>query len=269
MELDQLYKKLARPYAERLSFLEKHPKQVELRDDLYLERITLYNQLEQYSKAKELITTRKFHPWEGGEGKVTGQYVLCYIELANIAIAEKRFIDALELLKATDSYPHNLGEGKLYGAQENDINYFKGCAFEGLADMQTAPKGVDEPAQAFFYNDQQPDKIFYQGLAHRKLGNETAARSRFCKLITYGEMHLFDTVKIDFFAVSLPDLLIWDDDLQRRNQIHCNYLMGLGHMGMGNNAKALDYLQKTFDMDINHFGVQMHLKIVKSGSVAI
>ena len=75
MELDQLYKKLGRSYAERLTFLEKHVALVESRDDLALERITLYNQLGRYSEAKALLAARKFHPWEGGEGKVTGQDV--------------------------------------------------------------------------------------------------------------------------------------------------------------------------------------------------
>ena len=53
------------------------------------ERITLYNQLGRYTEAKELIAARNFHPWEGGEGKITGQYVLCRIELAKIALSEK------------------------------------------------------------------------------------------------------------------------------------------------------------------------------------
>jgi tetratricopeptide (TPR) repeat protein len=266
MELDQLYKKLQRPYSERLAFLQQYPALINFRDDLYLEQITLYNQLGQYAKAKELIAGRIFHPWEGGEGKVTGQYILCLMELAKAAIGEKRYSEALDLLQATDAYPHNLGEGKLYGAQENDIHYYKGIASEGLGDQESArhhfemaSQGLDEPSQAFFYNDQQPDKIFYQGLAWQRLGNEGKASSRFNKLIAYGEKHIFDHVAIDYFAVSLPDLLIWDDDLQRRNQIHCNYLMGLGHLGLGNKTHALDYLQKTFGMDINNFGVQVHL----------
>lgn len=52
MELDQLYKKLGRSYAERLTFLEKHVALVESRDDLALERITLYNQLDVIPKQK-------------------------------------------------------------------------------------------------------------------------------------------------------------------------------------------------------------------------
>lgn len=270
MELDQLYKKTGRPHAERLEFLEKHLPLVEQRDDLCIERITLYNQLGQYEKAKELIAARHFHPWEGGEGKVTGQYTICRMELAKKAIGKKRFDEALQLLKETEAYPHNLGEGKLANAEENDIHYYKGLAYQGLGDKENAQyyfmlatQGSSEPQQAFFYNDQQPDKIFYQGLAWRALGNEDKARSRFNKLVDHGEKHLFDDCKIDYFAVSLPDLAIWDDNLNVRNQIHCYYVMGLGHLGLGELAKARQFLSKVNELDLNHQGGQIHLNMVE------
>ncbi|GHU88639.1 hypothetical protein FACS1894155_03900 [Bacteroidia bacterium] len=240
MELDQLYKKLGLPYAERLAFLEKHLSLVEQRDDLCIERITLYNQLGQYEKARDLIASRQFHPWEGGEGKVTGQFTLCHIGLAKQAISEKRFDDALAFLCRTDYYPHNLGEGKLINIEENDINYYKGLAFKGLGDEENANKyfrkatqGSSEPQLAFFYNDQSPDQIFYQGLAWRALEEEEKAQELFKKLITHGEEHMNDNCKIDYFAVSLPDLAIWDDDLNERNRIHCRHVMALGLLGLG------------------------------------
>lgn len=118
MELDQLYKKLRYPHRQRLDFLEAHADEVEQRDDLCIERITLYNQLGEYQKAYDLINARKFHPWEGGEGKVTSQYVFCRVELAKQALAEKRYTDAVRLLKETEKYPDNLGEGKLSMAEE-------------------------------------------------------------------------------------------------------------------------------------------------------
>lgn len=259
MELDQLYKKLRYPHRQRLDFLEAHADVVEQRDDLCIERITLYNQLGEYQKAYDLINSRKFHPWEGGEGKVTSQYLLCRVELAKIAIREGRFDDAIRLLKETEKYPDNLGEGKLSMAEENDIHYWMGCAYEGLGEealakeyFTKATKGSAEPAIAFFYNDQQPDKIFYQGLAWRKLGEEDKARSRFNRLIKHGEKHLFDKVKIDYFAVSLPDLLIWDDDLNVRNQIHCNLVMGMGYLGLGDKEQARKFLSEVTRLDINH-----------------
>ena len=77
-----------------------------------------------------------------------------------------------------------------------------------------------------------------QGLALRKVGKEAEARGRFNSLISYGEKHLYDTFVMDYFAVSLPDLQIWEDDMNKKNRIHCHYLMGLGHLGLGNKEKA-------------------------------
>ena len=44
----------------------------------------------------------------------------------------------------------------------------------------------------------------YQGLALKELGQPVAANSRFYKLISYGEAHIYDEVKMDYFAVSYP-----------------------------------------------------------------
>ncbi len=265
MELDQLYKKMNRPHRDRLSFLERHLQEVEERDDLSVEHITLYNQLGDYAKAKALLAARKFHPWEGGEGKVTGQYLLCHVALAKVALQERRFADALLLLTQTDAFPHNLGEGKLINAEENNIWYYKGEAYRGLgkeeeaaACFKKATLGATEPAQAFFYNDPQPDNIFYQGLAWRALGEEEKAQDRFRRLISHGEEHLSDRCRIDYFAVSLPDLAIWEEDLDKRNLIHCHYVMGLGYLGMGDRAKAVTHLDKVRELDINHQGAQIH-----------
>ncbi|WP_243347844.1 DUF5107 domain-containing protein [Parabacteroides sp. FAFU027] len=269
MELDQLYKRLNRPHAGRLAFLDKHAALVKMRDDLYLEYATLLNQSGRYEEAKFLIKTRRFHPWEGGEGKAPAQYQIARLELAKIALGKKEYATAETLLVECFEYPHNLGEGKLPGAQENDFNYFLGCAYEGMnqpekarACFEAAAVGISEPAAAIYYNDQKPDKIFYQGLALLKLGRDEEARSRFNKLISYGEKHLFDQVKIDYFAVSLPDLLIWDDDFTHRNVIHCNYMMGLGYLGLGETSKAKLHLQKAFTLDNNHQGVQTHLAMI-------
>ncbi|MBC7570082.1 MAG: DUF5107 domain-containing protein [Spirosoma sp.] len=271
MELDQLYKKLNHAPADRLSLLEKHGTATEQRDDLYLERITLYNQLGHYQTARALLAARYFHPWEGGEGKVVGQYLISHIELAKQVLRADNPTEAINLLINAETYPLNLGEGKLYGVQENDIFYLKGLAHEALGDTATAityyeraTSGFDAPVQAIFYNDQQPDKLFYQGLAWKKLNDCERAERLFTKLIQYGETHLNDEIKLDYFAVSLPDMLVFDTDLNERNRIHCYYLMALGNLGLGNGHtnQAIAYFDKVLALDINYQGAIIHRNLV-------
>ncbi len=270
MELDQLYKRFNKSYKERLDFLKANPELVDFRDDLYLEHCMLLNFLGDHEKALQMIMARQFHPWEGGEGKVTGQYLFSHVSMARKYVHTKEYNHAIQHLEAAQIYPHNLGEGKLYGAQENDIFYWLGCAYEGLCNIekanqywQIASKGLNELSAAMYYNDQQPDKIFYQGLALLKSGNMDEAKERFMRLVKYGEAHLNDDVKIDYFAVSLPDLLIWDDDLNVRNQMHCQYLSGLGCLGLKQFQKAGEYFDTVLARDRYHTGAFVHKELLQ------
>ena len=250
MELDQLYKRLHKSHQERLDFLLQYPELIQRRDDLVLEEVTLLNQLGRYEEAKEIIDNRTFHPWEGGEGKVSGQYQICRLEIAK-QLLQKDANDrrARQLLEECLTFPPHLGEGKLYGAQDNDFLYFLGRYEEGTA-------GPTEPAAALYYNDAKPDKIFYAALCYRKLGQEDKARGLFNKLINYGKQHIYEKVVMDYFAVSLPDLLIWEDSLDTKNLIHCKYMLALGYYGMGDKEKALRYLKEVEALDNNHQGIQ-------------
>lgn len=270
MELDQLRKKLNVDVEERIHLLEKQPVEVQERDDLYLEHLSLLNMKGEEAKALKLLMQRQFHPWEGGEGKVTGQYLYCHTELAKKAIFKGKYKVAVNHLDASRTYPHNLGEGKLFGVQENDLDFWMGCALEGLGDntaarayWEKASNGLSEPAPAMYYNDQNPDKIYYQGLALQKLGRTLEAKSRFENLLNYGKKQLTVPFKMDYFAVSLPDLLIFEEDLQQRHILYCNYLMALGHLGLGNKEKAQTLFSEILKQNSYHLGAFVHQQMCK------
>jgi tetratricopeptide (TPR) repeat protein len=269
MELDQLYKRLNREPQQRLQFLEDNLHTAVERDDVYLERITLYNFIGEHEKAHELLMARKFHPWEGGEGKVAEQYVYSLREIACKCCREGNYAEAIVLLERAQVYPYNLGEGKLFGTHENDLFYLLGCAYESLQQPETADAyfrkatvGLDEPSAAIFYNDQKPDKIFYQGLAWKKLGQEAKAHQIFEKLIAYGKEHMNDEIKIDYFAVSLPDLLIFEDNLNLRNNIHVLFLQGLGHLGLRQFSQANTLFEQVLKLEAAHLGSRTNLQAV-------
>lgn len=271
LELDQLYKKTNVPPAERLRRVDEQAALVKSRDDLYIEYITLLNLCGRAKEAAQRLAGRRFHPWEGGEGKATRQYTAAQFALGRDALHRGAYGEAVQALEKALVYPENLGEGKLAGAQENDLYYELGRAYRGLADgkraeacFEKASSGLSEPASAMFYNDQPPETIFYQGLAQRALGREAQARATFEKLLRYGEKHLGEHVEIDYFAVSLPDFLIFDEDLDRKNNVHCHYLMGLGLMGLGRREEALREFDEGLRLDASHQGLIVHREICRA-----
>ena len=73
----------------------------------------------------------------------------------------------------------------------------------------------------------------------------------------YGEKHMNDHVTIDYFAVSLPDLMIFDEDLNRRNKVHCLFMMGLGYLGKGMKEEAERTLKEAAELAPNHPAAKM------------
>ena len=264
LELDQLHRRAGWDPARRFAYLHAHKDVVFVRDDLTTEYATLLNLLDRPQEAYDLIMGRRFHPWEGGEGRVTTQYALSLHQLARRDLAAGRYDAAEAKLRAALVFPHNLGEGKLIGAKDNDLYYDLGCALEAQGRMEEARAcwekatlGETVPAGAMYYNDQPADLILYQGLALRKLGREDEAKARFHKLLDYGETHIFDEMRIDYFAVSLPDLLIFDDDLNARNRAHCNHLIALGSYGLGDRARAEAAYREVLALDPTHMGAHI------------
>ena len=88
------------------------------------------------------------------------------------------------------------------------------------------------------------------------------ARASFLKLIDYGIQHLEDRVSFDYFAVSLPDFLVFDEDLNKRNRIHCHYMMALGYLGSGDLEKAEVNFQAALQLNAYHAGAVLHRKLL-------
>ena len=80
----------------------------------------------------------------------------------------------------------------------------------------------------------------------------------FNNLVAYAKAHMNNDVKLDYFAVSLPNLLIFDDDLNLRNKIHCLYILGLGFAGLGNVDESKKALKQVLQYDAMHFGAKTH-----------
>jgi tetratricopeptide (TPR) repeat protein len=268
-ELDQLYKRLNEPPESRLARLEAYRGLVDTRDDLTIEYVSLLNLVGRAEEALDILMSRTFHPWEGGEGKVTGQYVTSLLELTRYSLANGQPERAIDHLTRAQTYPHNLGEGKLAGAQESHIHYFFGLAYatcgrdeDAKVCFERAAAGSSELGTQRYYNDQPPDMAFYQGLASAQLGLQEQANGIFGRLIAYGEAHQNDHITFDYFAVSLPEFLVFEDDLRKRNEVHCQYMMALGYLGLKDVAKAAAYFDAVLALASCHMGAVVHRRML-------
>ena len=254
LECDQLKSKTRASVTARLKTLGNSLPTVEERDDLYLRYISLLNCRGQYEKALECLKKRIFHPWEGGEGKVIAQYKFALFGLAEEKIKAKKYADAVELLEQTLTYPTNLGEGKLPNVHDNQAYYYLGVAYRAAGDskkateyFEKATEGDMTPSPVLYYNDQPSDYIYYIGLAHVALGQDRLAKKAFNQLVAFGERHIFDKVGYDYFAVSLPEIEIYQDELEARNRKYCKYMAALGYAGLNEIKKSSELIEQILE----------------------
>ena len=256
-ERDQLWKRLGEKPEKRLHELKKYSRLVGRRDDLSIEFCALYNQTGQHERAAQLVASRRFQPWEGGEGGPLGQHVRAQLAFGRIAFDRGDFANAKKHFEQALTSPHNLSESKHLLANQSDIHYWLGCALAGLGDESSAREHW--LAAANFKGDFQEMSVrafsemtYYSALAWMKLGQRDRAKKLFRDLLAYAQQLHKTRAKIDYFATSLPTMLIFDDDIQFRQDTAALFLQAQARLGLGQKPKAKSLLQAVLRRDPNH-----------------
>ncbi|HLL38602.1 MAG TPA: hypothetical protein VK357_02935, partial [Rubrobacteraceae bacterium] len=107
---------------------------------------------------------------------------------------------------------------------------------------------------------------FYQALAVRELGEEGASARKLEELLAFAEKQMHSEVKIEYFATSLPNFLIFEDDLQRRNRVDCTFLKGLAYLGLGQRSEAEKAFGEVLVLDASHLWAQEELGVLREGT---
>lgn len=259
-ELDQLYKLVNKGLNERLVLLNMQKELVMTRDDLYLEYVTILNQLGRYEEALDLILVHNFHPFEGGEGKISDQYKFSKVEIAKKHIIDKNYSKAIEHLESCKSFPHNLGEGKIYGTPEADLNYLIAHCYKELDECEAAEEyyrlSMNEKVVASSNLGYKPEKLqmnYYQALSMYELGYKDKAVEVLRKLIGQAKAKSEVKAEIDYFSISVPEFLVFEVNLDNINKAHCYYLISLGYLGLQEIDNAIDSIKKSISYNKNHF----------------
>jgi len=258
-ERDQLWKRLGEKPDKRLRELQKHSTLVDQRDDLSIELCALYNQTGQHAQALQLLASRRFQPWEGGEGLALEQHVRTHLALGRAAVArrgleaaEKHFQDALKS-------PENLGEARHLLANQSDAHYWLGISLSLSGDLEAAQQHW--LAAATFKGDFQEmsvrhvsEKTYFSAMAWRRLGQKSKAKRLLRNLLAAAKTLRRKQARIDYFATSLPNMLLFEDDIQFRQETAALFLQAQAYWGLGDPSRTRRLLADVLERDPNHAG---------------
>jgi len=259
-ELDQLLQRTGVSAKARLERLEQHLDLVRDRDDLSVELVTLYNQTGQPQKALDYALSRRFHPWEGGTGRISAQYVTAHWLLAQNALAADDAQTALTHCQtALAPYPDNLGERKHLHWSDAHVRYTMGLAQQALGDADGARASFESVLAAHGWSAELP---YYQALALKSLGRADEAETRLTEMLERATRQLEEQAK-QGFATSVPQFVFAEEDMETRRRTHLTYTIGLAHLGLGHAAEAKAAFETVLGRDPNHFGAQLALRELK------
>ncbi len=147
-------------------------------------------------------------PGKGGEGKITGQYLLNQLHRALQFIERGAFKQATDCLKAALRYPDNLGRGDCLGKRITISGICWATAQNRLGmrsrrrNITSLPgKGLNAGRRAVLQRSTRR-LSFWQGIALRKSGNPAQAEQYFRHFIDWAAQHRDDVPQVDFCRLS-------------------------------------------------------------------
>ncbi len=267
-ERDQLWKRIGESPESRLEELERHPDLLSLRDDLTAELVTLYNLAGRLEEALHLLQTRHFQPWEGGEGLVLDQWARTNLLLGHRSLESGDPGKAFSFFQAATTAPANLGEARHLLANESEAYYWSGVAQSSMNSQEEATRWWLKASrrQGDFQGmrvQTVSDKTYWNALALRDLGRRSESIQLLRAIDEYSRELERQEPKIDYFATSLPAMLLFEEDFAQRNKIAALFLRAQAFLGLGLSEEAIELLKTVLALDSNHSAAADLLQSVK------
>ena len=168
-EAGKLAEKLGLPAQERLALMEKHRSTVDKYDPCILRLAYTCNAAGRYAEAHEILTTRRFHVWEGADG-LLAPFVEACIGLGKAAMERGDYREALRYFEESTTYPENLQAGRPGDAgTEPKSRYFMAQCKKALGDEAGCREELEKSLKGWIHAGEMD---YWRILALRELGRD-------------------------------------------------------------------------------------------------
>ncbi|RFA07157.1 hypothetical protein B7R21_16330 [Subtercola boreus] len=215
-ESDQLAARTGVGAPERLARLDARPDLVAERDDLTVERAVLLTTLGRADEAQTILAGRRFQPWEGGEGIVLTAWDRAALAHGRRLLADGDAAGAVSVLDGALDPPSTLGEARHPFATAADLHLLRGDALARLGQAAPARDAWERAASSTGDFSGMMVATFTERsawaiVALQRLNRRTEAEEALDAFLRFIEDDAVRPAEVDFFATSLPSMLLFHD----------------------------------------------------------
>ena len=233
LEYQQLLKNMNVSPEERLAVYEQYPDLLAERDDCYLDRLTLISQTGDFARAIDLAKAKRFHIYEGGEGKLTKQHAWMHVLYGNELAAQGKYDAAKQMYLDGVNMPKSYGEAKTFFNQEAHIFYFLGKLLERAG--EDATRAFEEAA---VYKAAVSELSLFRALALEKLGR--SGNEVLDEMMSVAENFIENSDLRTYYGVGSPSPMPFEYDIEKNNLTDGNILKAFALLGYGKRSEAED-----------------------------
>ncbi|MBO5903796.1 MAG: DUF5107 domain-containing protein [Clostridia bacterium] len=260
LEYEQLLKNMNFSIEDRLDVYEKYPELLSERDDCYLDKLTLLSQQGKYEEAIGMAAVKRFHIYEGGEGKLTKQHAWMHVlygkeltEAGDGAKAEQIFMNGINM-------PKSYGEAKTFFNQEAHIYYYLGKLYESQGKAEDAKKAY---AEAAIYKAAVSEISLFRALALRELGQDLEAEAVLDEMLESAENSIKNFDMRTYYGVGSPSPMPFELNVEKLNLMNGYTLKAFALFGKHDYLGAEQAIREAMKLDPNDFRIFAFKKISK------
>ena len=252
LEYEQLLKNSNCSIEERLAVYEKYPALLAERDDCYLDKLTLISQTGDFKTAIEMAAKKRFHIYEGGEGKLTKQHAWMHTLYGKELTEAGDLVAAEEIFKNGVNMPKSYGEAKTFFNQEAHIFYYLAKLYEKMGNADAAHKAYEEAA---IYKAAVSELSLFRALALFELGKAEEAHAVLDEMLSVAENFIVNCDLRTYYGVGSPSPMPFEYNIEKNNLRDGHILRAFALLGKGKKDEAEASIAVARSLDPNDFRI--------------
>jgi tetratricopeptide (TPR) repeat protein len=178
---------------------------------------------------------KRFHIYEGGEGKLTKQHAWMHVLFGKELCEAGDFEKAEQIFMNGVNMPKSYGEAKTFFNQEAHIFYYLGKLYEAQ-NKEAAAQGAFE--EAAIYKAAVSELSLFRALALKKLGKDDEANAVLDEMLTVAENFIVNKDRRTYYGVGSPSPMPFEYDIEKNNLTDGHILKAFALLGKGDKAGA-------------------------------